>query len=28
MTIYSKDIVPYAVDICQHLMDQYKRCIQ
>ena len=28
MTIYSKDIVPYAVDICTHLTEQYRRCIQ
>ena len=28
MTIYSKDIVPYAADICSHLTEQYKRCIQ
>ena len=27
MTIFAKDIVPYAVDICKHLSEQYKRCI-
>ena len=27
MTIFQDDIKPYAVDICQHLCQQYIRCI-